>query len=110
MYVVEALAAGVTVVQPRAASFPELIEGTGGGVLYEPGDVRALADAVEQLLSNPERLSALGEAGRKAVWQDFSAERMAENIARVFREFSSKRPAFNETEGVFQIANRKSQI
>ena len=110
LYVAEALASGVPVVQPRAASFPELIEGTGGGVLYEPGDVRALADAVEQLLSNPERLSALAEAGRKAVWQDFSAERMAENIARVFREFSSKRPAFNETEGVFQIANRKSQI
>jgi len=110
LYVVEALAAGVPVVQPRAASFPELIEGTGGGVLYEAGDVKALADAVESLLADPEKLRALSETGRKAVWQDFSAERMAENIARVFREFSSKRPAFNETEDVFQIANRKSQI
>ena len=110
LYVAEALAAGVPVVQPRAASFPELIEGTGGGVLYEPGDVKALADAVESLLADPEKLRALSEAGRKAVLQDFSADRMAENIARVFREFSSKRPAFNETEGVFQFANRKSQI
>src|SRR5205823_7240354 len=40
LYVAEALASGVPVVQPRAASFPELIEGTGGGVLYEPGDVK----------------------------------------------------------------------
>ncbi len=110
LYVAEALASGVPVVQPRAASFPELIEGTGGGVLYEPGDVKALADAVESLLVDPEKLRALSEAGRKAVLQDFSADRMAENIARVFREFSSKRPAFNETEGVFQFANRKSQI
>ena len=110
LYVAEALASGVPVVQPRAASFPELIEGTGGGVLYEPGDVKALADAVESLLADPEKLRALSQAGRKAVLQDFSANRMAENIARVFGEFSSKRPAFNETEGVFQFANRKSQI
>ena len=110
LYVVEALASGVPVVQPRAASFPELIEATGGGVLYEPGDVKALADAVEGLLADPENLRALGEAGRKAVWKDFSAERMAENIVRVCQEFPSKRTAFNETTGGFQIANRQSPI
>ena len=110
LYVVEALASGVPVVQPRAASFPELIEATGGGVLYEPGDVKALADAVEGLLADPENLRALGEAGRKAVWKDFSAERMAENIVRVCQEFPSKRTAGNETAGGFQIANRQSPI
>ncbi len=108
LYVLEALAAGVPVVQPRAASFPELIEGTGGGVLYEPGDVKALADAVESLLVDPEKLRALGEAGRKAVLQDFSAERMAEQVINVFRELSSQRPGFNEAETAFQFANRKS--
>src|SRR5881394_3683711 len=77
LYVIEALASGLPVVQPRAASFPELIEATGGGVLYEPGDVEALADAVESLLLNPESLRALGEAGRRSVLQDFSAGRMA---------------------------------
>ena len=110
LYVVEALASGVPVVQPRAASFPELIEATGGGVLYEPGDVKALADAVEGLFADPENLRALGEAGRKAVWKAFSAERMAENIVRVCQEFPSKRTAFNETTGGFQIANRQSPI
>src|SRR5256886_7084773 len=110
LYVAEPLASGVPVVQPRAASFPELIEGTGGGVLYEPGDVGALADAVEQLLSNPERLSALGEAGRKVVSQDFSAERMAEQVVNVFRGLSSQRPALKEAENAFQFANPKSPI
>ena len=105
LYVIEALASGLPVVQPRAASFPELIEATGGGVLYEPGDVKSLADTVEGLLLNPERLRALGEAGRKSVLGDFSAGRMAENIARVFGQVSS-RPL--ETEGAFEIANRKS--
>src|SRR5206468_13059306 len=72
LYVIEALASGLPVVQPRAASFPELIEATGGGVLYEPGDVKALADAVEGLVLNPERLREIGDAGRKSALGDFS--------------------------------------
>ena len=40
LYVIEALAAGVPVVQPRAAAFPELLEATGGGVLCATGDSR----------------------------------------------------------------------
>jgi glycosyltransferase involved in cell wall biosynthesis len=87
------------------ASFPELIEATGGGVLYEPGDVNALVNTVEGLLLNPEKLRALGEAGRKSALRDFGAGRMAENIARVFQQVSL-RPL--ETEGAFEIVNRKS--
>jgi len=105
LYVIEALASGLPVVQPRSASFPELIEATGGGVLYEPGDVQALANTVEALLLDPERLRALGEAGRKSALRDFGAGRMAENIARVFQQVSLR---LLETESAFEIANRKS--
>lgn len=84
LYVIEALAAGVPVAQPRAAAFPELIEATGGGVLCEPGDPRALADAIEPLLLNSKRASALGEAGRRAVFEKFSAEAMAGETLRAF--------------------------
>ena len=108
LYVIEALASGVPVVQPRAASFPELIEATGGGVVYESGDVNALANTVEALLLNPSKLRALGEAGRKSAVRDFSARRMAENIARVFQQVSSRPPARNVTEGTIEIANHKS--
>jgi glycosyltransferase involved in cell wall biosynthesis len=86
LYVIEALAAGVPVVQPRVASFPELVEATDGGIVYEPGDPKVLADAVEQLVSNPGKLRALGEAGRKIVFEQFNARRMAENIVRVYQE------------------------
>src|SRR5712691_7251429 len=53
LYVIEALAAGVPVVQPRHASFPELIEATGGGRLCDPDDPESLASAVEELLRDP---------------------------------------------------------
>ena len=39
LYVLEALANGVPVVQPRHGSFPELIEATQGGLLVEPGEL-----------------------------------------------------------------------
>jgi glycosyltransferase involved in cell wall biosynthesis len=110
LYVIEALAAGVPVVQPRAAAFPELIEATGGGVLYEPGDVEALADALEGLLLDREKLRALGEAGRKSVRENFSAERMAEDIGREFDRVSRRTPAGAKTGPATEIANRESPI
>lgn len=77
-YILEALAAGVPVVQPAVGSFPELIEATGGGVLCEPDDTQSLADAIAGLMDDSERRRALGEAGRAAVRASFTAERMAE--------------------------------
>ncbi|HZQ47260.1 MAG TPA: glycosyltransferase family 4 protein [Verrucomicrobiae bacterium] len=89
LYVIEALASGVPVVQPRHAAFPELIELSGGGALCEPGNPKALADTLETLLLDPEKARALGAAGRKSVLEKFSAEQMAKEVARVYQEFST---------------------
>ena len=83
LYLIEAMAAGVPVVQPRTAAFPEIIEATGGGVLCEPGNPKSLADKIEQLLLNSKEAQALGDAGRKAVWEKFNAETMAKETLRV---------------------------
>jgi glycosyltransferase involved in cell wall biosynthesis len=78
LYVIEAMAAGVPVVQPRHAAFHELIEITGGGLLCEPDDVKSLADTLEQLLLDPDRARAMGRKGREVVLREFSIDRMAE--------------------------------
>jgi glycosyltransferase involved in cell wall biosynthesis len=91
LYVIEALASGIPVVLPRVASFPELIEATGGGILCEPRDPKALADAIEQLLLEPARIRTLGETGRRAVRTQFSAESMTRQIAELY-ELLSQRP------------------
>jgi glycosyltransferase involved in cell wall biosynthesis len=83
LYLLEAMAAGVPVVQPRTAAFPEIMESTGGGVLCEPGNPKSLADTIEQLLLNPQQARAMGEAGRKAVFEEFNAEAMAKENLRV---------------------------
>ncbi len=56
----------------------------GGGVLCEPNDSKSLADALEELFLNPDRARALGEAGRRAVAEKFSAEAMARATLQVF--------------------------
>jgi glycosyltransferase involved in cell wall biosynthesis len=89
LYVIEALASGVPVVQPRTGAFPELIEATGGGVLCAPGDAQALAGAIEELLLNPDRARALGDAGRRAVREKFSAEAMARETVGLLEEMCS---------------------
>jgi glycosyltransferase involved in cell wall biosynthesis len=91
LYVIEAMAAGVPVVQPRIAAYPELIEATGGGVLCAAGNALALAEAVEELLLDPARAAALGDAGRHAVFERFSAEAMARATLRVYGELRLKR-------------------
>ena len=89
LYVVEALAAGVPVVQPRVAAFPELIEATGGGLLCNPGDASSLAGAIEELLLNQDRAAALAETGRRAVFEKFSSEAMATEMLRVLNSLQS---------------------
>jgi len=86
LYLIEAWASGVPVVQPRVAAFPELIEQTGGVVLCDPGNPEALADALEKLLLDPAKSHELGQAGREAVTRDFSMERMAERVLHKFEE------------------------
>lgn len=80
LYLIEAMAAGVPVVQPRHAAFPELVAATGGGLIAE-ANAAALASAIEGLLLAPAQLRSLGEAGRCAVSELFTVDRMAGEVA-----------------------------
>jgi glycosyltransferase involved in cell wall biosynthesis len=84
IYVIEALAHGVPVVQPDHGSFGELIGRTGGGVLVAAGDAAALAEALAQLLRDAARRRALGAAGRAAVLASFTDEAMARGMMGVY--------------------------
>jgi glycosyltransferase involved in cell wall biosynthesis len=83
LYLLEALACGVPVVQPDAAAFPELIAATGGGLCVPPRDPLALARAWQALLADPVRRGALGRAGRLSIEKRFGAPTMAAEFLRV---------------------------
>jgi glycosyltransferase involved in cell wall biosynthesis len=83
-YQVEALAAGVPVVQPNVGSYPEFVERTQGGLIYEPNTGERLADALASLLSSPGELRKIGEKGRRVVLEEFTMDRMAKNMAGIY--------------------------
>ncbi|MFC1557948.1 glycosyltransferase family 4 protein [candidate division KSB1 bacterium] len=83
-YQLEALAAGVPVVQPNIGGYPEFIEATGGGIIYEPNDSENLAKALASLLTNPEKIRKLGAQGKKAVLEKYSMNDMTKKIIKAY--------------------------
>jgi len=85
MFVLEALASGVPVVLPEHGAFPELVGRSGGGVLTRPHDSSDLARVLGEVLTDRDRLVALGASGRRAAEEFFHAERMARETCEVYR-------------------------
>ena len=84
LFVLEALANGVPVVQPRHGSFPEMIEATGGGLLVAPDSPEELARGIGTLLDDPALRRELGRRGREAVHARFHDRAEAEGTLRVY--------------------------
>ena len=86
MYLLEAMACGVPVVQPRVGAFPEIVEKTGAGLLYEPNDPETLALTLETLLLDPPRARALGAKGPDGVARHFNIATMTDKMLDIYRK------------------------
>jgi glycosyltransferase involved in cell wall biosynthesis len=90
LYVLEALAMSVPVVEPAIGCFPETIEMAPGGVLYSPDTAEALADAIAPLLLDGQAAAKLGATGREGVSRAFdietTARRMVETCERIAQQ------------------------
>jgi glycosyltransferase involved in cell wall biosynthesis len=84
--VLEAMAAGVPVVQPRHGSFPWLVQTTGGGVLVDPESAGALSRGLRSLVLAPERRRELGRLGREGVFREYSAAAMVRDNVAIYDE------------------------
>jgi glycosyltransferase involved in cell wall biosynthesis len=87
LYVLEALANGTPVVQPKHGSFPELIDATGGGLLVAPDNPKSLADGLNQMLMDHEMRREFGRRGQAAVSERFTADIMASATVEVLKRF-----------------------
>lgn len=85
----EAMANGVPVVQPRRGAFTEIVENTGGGLLVAPDDADALADGLLALWRDPARAAALGAAGAAGVAEHYDVSCMAEAAESIYRELAA---------------------
>ncbi len=80
----EAQSQGLCCLSTTISGIPELIEHGSTGWLVEPGDSASLADALQQLLQDPELRTRLGQAGQRRVQQVFDVERGIDQLCELF--------------------------
>jgi len=83
LYILEAMAAGVPVVQPSRGSFPELIESTQGGLLYPADDCRAHAEMLKRLLQQGEERDQMVATGARNVLELHSSKQAARSLIEI---------------------------
>ncbi len=83
---IEAMACGRATISTRLSGIPEIIEHESTGLLVEPGDAAALADAIECLLGSPETVARMGLQGRARAEKLFDLRQSAATLQGLFDE------------------------
>ena len=83
LFVLEAMAAGVPVLQPDHGAFGELIQATGGGITYPSGDHESLVDKIAELKSDQDQRQRLAETGRSNVLENHTIESTASRLSEL---------------------------
>ncbi|MGH8069237.1 MAG: glycosyltransferase family 4 protein [Candidatus Entotheonellia bacterium] len=81
---IEAMAAGCPVVATKVGGLPDLIREGETGYLVPPGDARAVATALLRVLHQPGMARRMGETGRMAVRERFSAQRLITDMEQLY--------------------------
>jgi glycosyltransferase involved in cell wall biosynthesis len=84
MFLLESMAAGAPVVQPRRGAFTEVVEKTGGGLLVAPDDVEALAEGLHRVWSDRALSASLAEKAFHGVRAHYTIEQSAIRQVEVY--------------------------
>jgi len=85
----QAAAAGVPVIGSRAGGIPEIVHHAENGLLIEPGDTSALAEAMKKLLADTKLRQQMGQRGKEIVKQNYSPAVMVTGNLDVYRQVLS---------------------
>jgi phosphatidylinositol alpha-1,6-mannosyltransferase len=86
----EAAACGVPVVAGRSGGLPDAVQDGVTGLLVDPLDIGAAAEAIVSLLGDPNRARRMGAAGRAAVLDHFTWDHMAREARKLFEEAATR--------------------
>jgi glycosyltransferase involved in cell wall biosynthesis len=90
LYQLESLASGIPIVQPALGAFPEVVETTGGGVVYQPNTPDALSQKLVEVLSNPDQIKQMSINGRKSIEEKFNTSILIQKMIKVYESVISK--------------------
>ena len=89
LVILEAMSAGLPIVSTKVGGWTQLSQESELGITVPAGDPDMLADAIIQLLHDPELRTRLGSAGRRLVLQKYTWKRMGENLNRLYSHIVS---------------------
>jgi len=81
---IEAMMANKPVVATRVGGIPELVQNGVTGILVPVGDVQALAEAIVDLVTDPERANRMATAGYRVAQSKFTIEKIAADVERLY--------------------------
>jgi len=87
---IESLYLGRPVVASRIGGLPEIIDDRINGLLFEPGNPQDLAQKIDDLWSNPDRVNELGLNGEQKAKTQYTPERFYERLSYVFERLGLK--------------------
>jgi glycosyltransferase involved in cell wall biosynthesis len=103
MFLLEAMAAGVPVVQPRRGAFVEIVERTGGGLLVNPDDPTSLAEGLQTLWQDRATARSLGQRAFHGVRTHYSVAKSADALLDVYNALL-KRGATSHADSTVSVA------
>ncbi len=89
----EAMACGVPLVQPRRGAFTEIVENTGGGLLVQPDDPRSLADGILKIARDRQLAEELSANGFRGVREHYTAAHMADKVLEAYESVLCPTPS-----------------
>ena len=90
LFLLEALASGVPVVQPRRGAFVEIVNRTAGGLLVDADDPESLAGGLHALWSDRALREQLGKSGHAGVHGHYTIQHSADRLLDVYGEVAAR--------------------
>jgi glycosyltransferase involved in cell wall biosynthesis len=89
----EAMACGIPLVQPRRGAFTEIVENTGGGLLVQPNDPQSLAGGILKIAKNKALAEELSANGFRGVREHYTAAHMADRVLEAYENVICPTPS-----------------
>jgi len=81
----EAMASGVAVLTSEAGGWTDIIQNGVNGYCIATGDISAIRHKLKEMIDNPQKLTAMGKAGRNIVEEFYTNEREAKDLCSFFK-------------------------
>jgi glycosyltransferase involved in cell wall biosynthesis len=105
MVVVDSMASGIPVIASRIGGLPFLVEDGVTGTLFEPGNPDELVHQIRRLWENTALSSAMGQAGRQRVRQQYSQNAYYQNLISVYQKAVEQVRTGTASSPLIQISN-----